>query len=155
MCLIFKVSGFAIYDDFVFSRFVFLGYVNLSGLLIDDGDAFFCAFIDETSWRSLQATVIELHCPVLLHNQSLGLIIIGAPSIDTSRTCTHHLLCALNGRLHKPVVGRRRGFDVNIGDQIEAILTTGLGEVDAIPFHLILPFPAKGRIFIMGRLQGG
>ena len=39
--LIFKVSGFAIYDDFVFSRFVFLGYVNLSGLLIDDGDAFF------------------------------------------------------------------------------------------------------------------
>ena len=36
--LFFKVSWFAIDDDFVFSRFVFLGKLNLSGLLINDLD---------------------------------------------------------------------------------------------------------------------
>ncbi len=74
--LFFKVSGFAIHDDFVFSRFVFLGYVNLSGLLINDGDAVFRAFIDETSWGSLQATVIEL-LVLFFCILGVGLIIIG------------------------------------------------------------------------------
>ena len=32
MCCFLKYPGFAIHDDFVFVRFVFLGYVYLSGL---------------------------------------------------------------------------------------------------------------------------
>ena len=44
----------------------------------------------------------------------------------------------LYGALDKRVVGTRRGFDVNVRDQIESVLATGLGEDDTVSFYLIL-----------------
>lgn len=134
--LFFKLSGFAIDDEFVFSRFVILGRVNPSGFSIRDCNAVICAFINETSWGSLQAAIIEL---LVLFFCILGVVwIMIGPIHRYFLNLPDHLLCALYGRLHKPVVGHRRGFDYNVRDQVEAFVVTSLGEVYTVSF---LPYP--------------
>jgi len=133
--------------------FVFFGELALTAVAVDHYDAIVAALIVVTARLAGEARVVDVFV-LLVGVDLIGFAVVGAVGGELFCRGFEHLLAVVHRLLEVAVVGGGGGLDLDVDDEVESVVLTGFGEVDAVAAGGLLAFLAVGGVFVMRGFQG-